>query len=229
MSASTVLEVSHLSKSYVRGYEEVHAVQRAQFSLRNGELVALIGPSGSGKTTLLNLLMGWEPPDAGEILWESGEALTRTSQWSQLAMVPQTLGLLEELTIRENVALPTRLGEHGVAEQRLCNILDSLGLVQLQDRLPGEVSLGEQQRAAVARALILSPVLLIADEPTGHQDEVWARGVFRALLDACHSGTTCLVATHNEEALTYADRVLTMEDGRLTDAAAPSSHTEVSG
>jgi putative ABC transport system ATP-binding protein len=212
---ANVLEVRKLSKSYVRGDEQVHAVEEAAFSLRKGELVALIGPSGSGKTTLLNLMMGWERPDAGRILWTSGDEATPVPQWSQLAMVPQSLGLLEELTIRENVALPSTLGAHGAAEERVTNILDSLGLVELGDRIPSEVSLGEQQRAAVARAVVVSPLLLVADEPTGHQDAEWAHGVFAALRDACRAGTTCLVATHNEEALTYADRVLTMEDGRL--------------
>jgi putative ABC transport system ATP-binding protein len=134
-------------------------------------------------------------------------------------VVPQSLGLLEELTIQENVELPVRLKGMSLedAEARIDSCIDDLGLTEMRHRLPAEVSLGEQQRAALARALVTSPALLLADEPTGHQDSVWARGVMRALRTACSEGAACLIATHNPEVLRYVDRILGIRDGRLGD------------
>ena len=223
----TVVEVLGVAKSYRRGSEEVHALQDVSLTLRAHEVVALVGPSGSGKTTLLNLLCGWEAPDAGEILWSDGRPATLADrQWSDLAIVPQSLGLMEDLTIRENVELPARLRREGEAsgnkvaakakgKDRATRLLRGLGLDALADRDPREASMGEQQRAALARALALSPRLLLADEPTGHQDADWARGVFRAIRFAAGEGSACLVATHNREAVVFADRVLAIRDGRV--------------
>ena len=212
-----VFEAIELTKSYRRGPEAVHALTDATLTIPPGNLVALVGPSGSGKTTLLNILCGWEEPDSGRFIWKgSDSAAPQDLGWSEIAIVPQSVGLIEELTIRENIDLPARLGTPGIegAGERL---IADLGLTELADRLPGEVSLGEQQRAALARALAPSPALLLADEPTGHQDSVWARGVMRALRTACTEGTACLVATHNPEVLRYVDRILGIRDGRLGD------------
>ena len=214
-----VLQVFELSKSYTRGPEQVHALVGASLTIPPGELVALVGPSGSGKTTLLNLLCGWEDPDSGSFVWNGREEVTspRDLPWDQIAIVPQSLGLLEELSIEENVGLPPRLKGEATPEHatRVDSLIGDLGLQELRTRLPAEVSLGEQQRAALARALVTSPALLLADEPTGHQDSVWARGVMRALRNACTEGTACLVATHNPEVLRYVDRILGIRDGRL--------------
>ena len=216
-----VLQIFELSKSYVRGPEQVHALLGASLTIPPGELLALVGPSGSGKTTLLNLLCGWEEPDSGRFAWLGIDAMSspRDLTWDQVAIVPQSLGLLEELTIRENIELPDRLSEQPSEPRapRVEHLIADLGLIELADRLPAEVSLGEQQRASLARALVLSPTLLLADEPTGHQDSVWARGVMRALRNACSEGTACLVATHNPEVLRYVDRILGIRDGRLGD------------
>ena len=213
-----VFEGIGLTKSYRRGPEVVHALTDATITIPPGDLVALVGPSGSGKTTLLNILCGWEEPDSGRFIWKGNEAIDspRELGWSEIAVVPQSVGLIEELTIQENVDLPARLGTPGEAEAGDRLIAD-LGLAELKDRLPDEVSLGEQQRAALARALVSSPALLLADEPTGHQDSVWARGVMRALRTACAEGTACLVATHNPEVLRYVDRILGIRDGRVGD------------
>lgn len=213
-----VLQVFELSKSYARGPENVHALVGASLTIAPGELLALVGPSGSGKTTLLNLVCGWEEPDTGTFVWRGAEETSPADlAWDQIAIVPQSLGLLEELTVRENVELPIRLGtgvEAGPSE-RIDPLISDLGLAELKDRLPAEISLGEQQRTALARALITSPALLLADEPTGHQDSVWARGVMRTLRSACSEGTACLVATHNPEVLRYVDRILGIRDGHL--------------
>jgi putative ABC transport system ATP-binding protein len=214
--SGALVELRGVHKSYLRGPEEVHALRGVDLTLHPREVIALIGPSGSGKTTLLNLLCGWEEPDAGEILWR-GHAGTvlRDLKWRDLAVVPQDLGLLEELSIRENVELPLRLGGVRTPEslRRAEAILVGFGLDRLADRSPDEVSLGEQQRTALGRALVSAPRLLLADEPTGHQDEGWARVVMRSLRLAAREGTTCLVATHNREAIKYVDEVMAIRDG----------------
>jgi ABC-type lipoprotein export system ATPase subunit len=205
-------------KTYRRGPEEVHALDGVDFELHSGEVVGLVGPSGSGKTTLLNLLCGWEHPDAGEIRWAGdGRVPPERRPWADLAILPQSLGLVEELSVRENVQLPVRLARGGTngAAARVYELIGALGLERLANRTPMEISLGEQQRSALARALVLSPRLLLADEPTGHQDAQWGRGVFGVIREAAASGTCCLVATHNREAMRFVDRLLSMKDGRV--------------
>src|SRR6266540_2890296 len=133
--------------------------------------------------------------------------------WADVAILPQSMGLMEELTIRENVELPTQLAPGPDRAKRVEGLLRYFGLAGLADRSPGEVSLGEQQRAAVARALVLRPLLLLADEPTGHQDEAWARSVLRGLTHAAREGTCLLMATHNPAAVRYVGRLLTIRDG----------------
>ena len=217
-----ILLLQGVSKSFRRGPEEVHALRDVSLSLGTGEVVALLGPSGSGKSTLLNVLAGWEEPDAGLVVWGSGgdESPIGDRPWSDVAILPQTLGLFEELSIRENVELPLRLRPAlaegpGRATARVDGLLTLFGLDHLAERLPGEVSIGEQQRSALARALVVSPRLLLADEPTGHQDEGWARVVFRTLRLVARTGTTCLLATHNQEAVAIADRTLSIRDGAV--------------
>ena len=217
-----ILEASKLSKTYRRGPENVRAVADVSLSVDAGEIVALVGPSGSGKTTLLSVLAGWEHADAGEICW-TGRPIADpgTLGWAHMAIVPQTLGLVEELSVRENVELPLRLGESiDGGGARVDTLLDELGLTRLAERLPAEISLGEQQRTALARALVLSPSVLMADEPTGHQDVDWTRGVLRVLEGAASDGIACLIATHHLALVRYAHRVLRIEDGRVNAVAA---------
>jgi ABC-type lipoprotein export system ATPase subunit len=217
--AEPLLEARGLDKSYRRGAERVHALRGVDLALYPGELVALVGPSGSGKSSLLGLLAGWEPPDAGELSWAPAAA-GGAPGWSELATVPQALGLLEDLTVRENVALPVRLrlGRRRATEGRTEELLGLFGLAELADRSPSETSLGQQQRAAVARALVLTPQLVLADEPSAHQDAAWVHDVFAALRQVVHDrGAACVVATHDPDALRFADRVLHLTDGELTE------------
>jgi putative ABC transport system ATP-binding protein len=217
--AEPLLEARGLDKRYRRGAEWVHAVAGVDLALFPGELVALVGPSGSGKSSLLGLLAGWEPPDAGELAWAPAAA-GGAPGWSELATVPQALGLLEDLTVRENVALPVRLrlGRRRATGGRTEELLGLFGLAELADRSPSETSLGQQQRAAVARALVLTPQLVLADEPSAHQDAAWVHDVFAALRQVVHDrGAACLVATHDPDALQFADRVLHLADGQLTE------------
>jgi ABC-type lipoprotein export system ATPase subunit len=201
------------------GGEVVRALESVSFEARPGELVGLVGRSGSGKTTLLNLIAGWERPTEGEVAWADG-ADPSSPSWSEAAVVPQKLGLMEELTVEENIGYPARLG--GILDDRedvIEELIGQLGLGDLRSRYPRETSVGEQQRTAIARALAVPSSVLLADEPTGHQDTASAERVFAALRRAARAGTAVVVATHNRDAIRHLDRVLTMADGRLEDAS----------
>lgn len=219
-----VLRGDGLCRVYRRGAEDVTALDEVSFAVTAGEMVTISGPSGSGKTTLVNLLAGWERPDAGTISWDRSEVDPRSPNWSQLAIVPQRLGLLAELSVRENVELPLRLAPaaRGPSDARPAELgsrvepaLETFGLTPLAHRLPDEISLGEQQRTALARALVVAPRVLLADEPTGHQDAVWAGGVIAGLQQAARAGSAVLVATHDPQVLAAADRAVQLHDGRV--------------
>ena len=207
-----------VSKTYVRGPERVRALVDVSLHLGPGEVVALSGPSGSGKTTLLNVLLGWEAPDAGDVEVLGRPLPDHEPGWAEVAVVPQRLGLIEELTVAENVALPLRLGEERSVDNgsgRVGALLDALGLADLAARMPPETSLGQQQRTALARALVARPALLVADEPTGHQDEESADAVLRLLHAAADEGMACLLATHATELTATAHRVVALLDGMV--------------
>jgi ABC-type lipoprotein export system ATPase subunit len=211
-----------LVKRYRRGAETVSALAGVDVQVDAGELVALVGPSGSGKSTLLALLCGWESADEGRLRYRGALADRRpdTLGWPELALVPQALGLVADLSLADNVLLPARLRGSGVADTpRAQALLTDFGLDHLADRYPHQASLGEQQRVAVARALLLRPAVLLADEPTAHQDRGHADRLLDAVTDAARAGSAVLIATHDELAWARADRVLSMRDGRLTDGA----------
>lgn len=210
----TLLHLDHVSRRYVTRAETITALDDVSLSIAPGELVGLAGPSGSGKSTLLNLAVGWHRPDAGVV--ERGSSVT--ADWSGLAVVPQDLGLLAELSAIQNVELPGRIGGRRIDAEPL---LAGLGLDELRDRRPHEMSLGEQQRVAVARALIARPVLLIADEPTAHQDEANVERIVEYLRGAVAAGTGVLVATHDARVLALTDRVVELRDGRTVDQTVP--------
>jgi putative ABC transport system ATP-binding protein len=217
----SVLVATDVSKSYRRGDEIVHALDDVSLALRAGELVGLVGRSGSGKTTLLNVIAGWEHADEGTI--ERAGRQAEVPGWEELAVVPQKLGLFDELTVRENLEYPARLsGGLGELRGRVDELMEDLAIAHLAARYPKETSLGEQQRTAIARALVLSPRLVLADEPTGHQDAVSERRVLEALGRAAADGASCLIATHNVALAPRLDRVVEMADGRLAGSAAPS-------
>ena len=190
------------------------ALAGVDLTLEAGELVALVGPSGSGKTTLLNVLCGWERPEAGRISWQGRDGIDlATLPWSDIAVVPQSAGLLEDLSVGENVGLARRMGRGGgpaagEAGFVLADLLETLGLDHLSQHLPGGTSLGEQQRAAVARAVLLKPALVLADEPTAHQDGAFAERVMGVFAASAASGSCCLIATHSGEVISRVDRVV---------------------
>lgn len=211
-----VLGCHDLVKTYRRGREEVHALRGVTLEVRPGEVVALVGRSGSGKTTLLNCLLGWEAPDAGTTTHGATARGAARTSWEEVAVVPQRFGLLEELSLLDNVALPARLAGHDDPAAAAVAVLDALGLAAVVDRAPAEVSLGQAQRTALARALVVRPAFLVADEPTGRLDEDTTTQVLGVLRDLCTTaGTGALVASHDTTTIAHADRVLRMSDGRL--------------
>jgi ABC-type lipoprotein export system ATPase subunit len=216
-----------LTKTYRRDAEEVHALREVNLELFPGELVALVGPSGSGKSTLLNVLCGWEQPDHGSLQWTVGLEGRSPADlaWAELALVPQALGLLDDLTLEENILLPARLTKRLAAETpRAHELMDAFGIRHLAARYPRQASLGEQQRCCAARALLLRPTLLLADEPTAHQDAGWTDVLFTEFRDLLRAGSTCLIATHNPQTWGYADRILSMQDGELREGAPEPVH-----
>ena len=217
----------------LRGVTKVYGRQivltDASVSIARGELVVVIGRSGSGKSTLLRLIGGLETPDRGSVVIDGSDvaALTETERArlrrATLGFVFQFFNLIPTLTAAENVELPLALNGVGRrdARSRSLALLDELDVSACADRLPDEISGGEQQRVAIARALVHEPRLVLADEPTGNLDLETARQVLALLQATCRRRqTTLIMATHSREAASLAERVLSIRDARIEDGAA---------
>jgi ABC-type lipoprotein export system ATPase subunit len=220
--AVSVVTAHGLVKTYGRGRAARRVLDGAGLEVRAGELVAVVGRSGSGKSTLLHLLGGLDRPEAGTIT-VAGERvdgrrereLTRLRR-KQIGFVFQFFHLVPELTGEENVLLPARLpGMRNGAVGRGRELIARLGLEDAAKRLPHELSGGEQQRLAVARALVHDPAVVLADEPTGNLDAEAGAIVLSLLRAASDAGRAVVLVTHDEAATAQADRVLHLEDGRL--------------
>lgn len=208
------LRVVGVHRSFRQAGGPVHVLRGVDLEVAAGELVALAGPSGSGKSALLTVLSGFDRPDAGAVEL-GGRPLTGAPPWRRCALLPQALGLAEELTLAENVALPVRLGG-GVPDGRVRGLLEELGIGQLADRYPAEVSFGQQQRAALARAVVVDPEVLLADEPTAHLDRHSAPAAVAVLRRAADRGAAVLVATHHDVVHRVADRTVVLSGGRIS-------------
>jgi putative ABC transport system ATP-binding protein len=207
----------------------VLAVRGASLALKPKDFVALMGPSGSGKTTFIGVLSGLDRPDAGEVRWkgEPIDALSaedrRTLRRTEMGVVFQSFGLLPTLSAVENVELPLRFGGTSLDEART-RAADRLTRLGLGDRLENrtfELSAGQQQRVAVARALIAEPEVVLADEPIAEVDTENADLILEALWDVIRRGGAVLAATHNPEALRYANRVVLFHDGQIEAEGSP--------
>jgi ABC-type lipoprotein export system ATPase subunit len=209
---TAVVSLSGVRRRYRLRAETITAVDDVSLELEPGSIVGLVGPSGSGKTTLINLIVGFDSPEAGTVELPVADR----DDWNRIAIIPQDLGLIDDLDLIENIELPARLGNRQPMPTE--DVVVALGLAGLERRRPEEMSLGERQRVAVARALVASPALLVADEPTAHQDEANAGRVVELLVDAAHRGSAVLVTTHDRRTLARFDRVLEMSDGRITEA-----------
>lgn len=224
MSDALALQCRALYKQYRQGSLEVEVLRGVDLAVREGEQVAIVGPSGAGKSTLLHVLGGLDDPTsgsvhvAGEEMSALGAAARGRLRNRALGFVYQFHHLLPELTCIENVALPLVMGRSGVREarERAGKLLERVGLGPRTRHKPGEMSGGERQRAAVARALITRPACVLADEPTGNLDVRTAERVWELIRELnAEAGTSFLVATHDHDLAARMDRQVTLTDGRL--------------
>ena len=221
----TIAQLSNVTKSYPASGEEVHALNGVSVSIESGEIVALVGRSGSGKTTLLNLLGTLDRPTSGSVRIQGIETQDLAEE-ALLTLRRQTIGfvfqffhLFPHLTALENAALPLWLAGRGGpdATVRARELLAAVGLDAKADRPAGQLSGGEMQRVAVARALAMSPALVLADEPTGNLDQANAETVLALLTRLSREeGASLVIATHSEAAAAVADRRVHLADGRVT-------------
>jgi len=218
-----VLDVKQISKVY-EGPVPYEALHEIDFSVAPGEFVGIMGPSGSGKTTLLNVISIIDAPTSGQVVIGgaephhlAGEALARFRR-TQLGFVFQDFNLLDTLTVRENIFLPLCLEGVSVAEmsRRLADLAGLLGIEEILDKRPYQISGGQAQRAAIARAVIHRPSLVLADEPTGNLDSKSARDVMR-LFQMLNErlGVTILMVTHDPVPASFCSRILFIKDGRM--------------
>ena len=220
-----VLEVQHLKKVYTTrfGGNRVQALSDVNFSVEKGEYVAIMGESGSGKTTLLNILASLDRPTEGKVLMEGRDMAgirekdLAAFRRNNLGFVFQDFNLLDTFSIRDNIFLPLVLSRtpYDEMEKRLMPLAEKLGISEILDKYPYEISGGQKQRTAAARALITNPRILLADEPTGALDSRAADGLLKILGRINSEGQTILMVTHSVKAASHAGRVLFIKDGEV--------------
>lgn len=221
----TILEVKGVQKIYTTrfGGNQVKALENVNFSVEAGEYVAIMGESGSGKTTLLNILASLDRPTKGSIMLD-GMELTSVKEGEMAAFRRKNLGfvfqefnLLDTFSIKDNILLPLVLDKQNVKEmmEKVEEVADSLGISDILEKYPYEVSGGQKQRAAAARAIITEPKLLLADEPTGALDSKSTDGMLKIFSEINEKGQTILMVTHSTKAASHAKRVLFIKDGEV--------------
>ncbi len=223
MSDQAMLELTDITKEYRVGEQAVRALDGISLRIESGEFTSIIGPSGSGKSTLLHLLGALDTPDSGSIRFR-GEEIgglddERQSEFRRhrVGFIFQFFNLLPTLTAWENVAIPKLLDGTGLrkAKPRALELLDLVGLGERAAHRPAELSGGQMQRVAVARALIMDPPLILADEPTGNLDSKTGASILKLLGDIAGNGNSVVMVTHDMGAVEYCDRVITLRDGQI--------------
>lgn len=216
------LEAQKLVKEYKRRGVSFRAVDDIDFAVDTGDFVMIEGESGSGKTTFLNLLTGLTEPTSGNVLISGkplkdiGDKELSKIRNQKIKYIPQGESLLSALTVRENILFPYTIGGlEKPSSERLLEVSDKLGITDLLDEYPSELSGGEMRRATIARAVINKPSLIIADEPTGSLDSANTSKVMEIFKTIASEGTAVIVVTHQKETLGYASRVYGMEQGSL--------------
>ena len=217
-----ILEVKNLTKTYGKGENRVRAVDDVDFSVDEGEFVAIVGASGSGKSTLLHLLGGVDRPTSGKVLIDgkdiyqlSNDALAIFRR-RQVGIIYQFYNLIPILNVKENITLPCDLDGKPVSRKRMEELLTTLGLTHRTTHLPNQLSGGQQQRVSIGRALINDPAIILADEPTGNLDSKSGDEILSLLkLSNQKYHQTIIIITHDLEIASQADRVITFEDGKI--------------
>jgi putative ABC transport system ATP-binding protein len=228
-----VLEAKELSRNYRLGSETIHALDRVNLTVRQGEFLAVMGPSGSGKSTLLHLLGLVDQPDSGDIII-AGQATNRLDddtltrlRRERLGFIFQQFELIPTLSAKENILLPAEIaGQQVQARQTLDELASYLGIAERLNHYPGQLSGGQRQRVAIARALINRPQVILADEPTGNLDSQSGAEVISLLERGVKErGWTVVMVTHDAQAAARASRIVKLKDGRIVQTASAKDAT----
>ena len=217
-----ILSIEHLTKVYGTGPAAVRALDDVSLTIEAGEFVAIVGSSGSGKSTLMHLMGGVDRPTSGTVRMNGEDVYKRTDEQlavfrrREVGLVYQFYNLIPVLDVEENITLPVRMDGRKVNEQRLHALVSSLGLKGFEHHLPNQLSGGQQQRVAIGRALMNSPAIVLADEPTGNLDSKNSVEIMRLLRSSNRDlRQTLVVITHYEDVALMAPRVIAIEDGRV--------------
>ena len=218
-----MIQVEHLSKVYGKGENEVVALNDVSFSVKKGEFVAIIGPSGSGKSTLLHILGGVDRPTKGKVYFDGVDVYQQKEDQlaifrrRQVGLIYQFYNLIPILNVVENMTLPVLMDGREVNQEFLTELVATLGLEGKEKKLPNELSGGQQQRTSIGRALMTSPLVVLADEPTGNLDSKKSQEIIQLLKTSNKKyNQTLIVITHDENIALQADRIIAIEDGGIT-------------
>ncbi|MDD7390734.1 MAG: ABC transporter ATP-binding protein [Lachnospiraceae bacterium] len=218
-----ILKVEDLTKIYGKEENEVRALDHVSFSVEQGEFIAIIGPSGSGKSTLLHILGGVDVPTSGKVYMDGQDVYAQNEEQlavfrrRQVGLIYQFYNLIPVLNVTENITLPVLMDGRKVNEERLEELLAVLKLKGRENHLPNQLSGGQQQRVSIGRALMNAPAVVLADEPTGNLDSKNSREIVELLKYSNKKyHQTLIVITHDEQVALQADRIIAIEDGRIT-------------
>ena len=219
-----ILKTENLCKIYGSGENAVRALDNVSFSVPEGQFLAIIGASGSGKSTLLHILGGVDKPTSGKVFVDGKDVYAQNEEElavfrrRRVGLIYQFYNLIPVLNVTENITLPVLMDGRQVDEKRLASLIETLKLTGREKHLPNELSGGQQQRVSIGRALMNSPAVMLADEPTGNLDSKNSKEIIDLLKASNREyGQTLIVITHDEEIAKQADRVLTIADGKLVD------------
>lgn len=217
-----ILRVENLSKIYGKGNQQVKALDGVSFSVAKGQFISIIGPSGSGKSTLLHILGGVDRPTEGKVFLNGQDVYARNDEQlaifrrRQVGLIYQFYNLIPELDVEENISLPLLMDGRKPDPKALEEMIHNLGLEERRHNLPNQLSGGQEQRVSIGRALLTSPALVLADEPTGNLDSTRSQEIVTLLRESNRRfQQTLIVITHDENIALQADRMLSIEDGRI--------------
>lgn len=220
-----ILQATNISKTYGNNKIKVHALKKCSLSFMEGEFAAVVGKSGSGKSTLLRILGTLDLPDEGEVLLEGNDVLHLSDKKlseirrKKIGFIYQDYSLFPEYTAYENIILPIHLDGRKEDKDAVMEIIETLGIASCKNKFPAEMSGGEQQRTAIARALAIAPAVILADEPTGNLDAENAGEVVMLLSKAARLyNQTIIMVTHDGQMADYADRILRIRDGEVEES-----------
>lgn len=217
-----ILRVENLTKTYGEGINMVKALDGVSFSIEKGDFVAIIGPSGSGKSTLLHILGGVDKPTDGKVIMDGSDVYSQNDEnlaifrRRQVGLIYQFYNLIPVLNVVENMTLPVLMDSRKVSEERMAELVTTLGLNGRENHLPNQLSGGQQQRVSIGRALMNAPAVVLADEPTGNLDSKNSQDIIHLLKESNRKyNQTLIIITHDENIALQANRIITIEDGKI--------------